>query len=98
MDHALIDPVFPSEQDSLRAEALRDALRRREFANAPLRVQVDDESVVDLPAIVARLLVNILDETAAGHAIALLPMDADQEMKHKMLDEMAAIDQELGLI
>jgi excisionase family DNA binding protein len=134
-------------QDALRAGEVRGALEGRAALNAPLRVQVDDSTVLDLPPIVARLLMDILEETAAGRAVTLIPVEAEvttqqaaellnvsrpfvvgiidkgvlpsrmvgnqrrlplkdvlaykadnRAKRHKILDEMAAIDQELGLI
>jgi len=142
-----IDPVLPTGQDALRAGELRGALQGRDAVSAPLRVQVDDSTVLDLPPIVARLLMDILEETAAGHAVTVIPVAAEvttqqaaellnvsrpfvvglidkgllasrmvgnqhrlplkdvlaykadnRAKRHKILDEMAAIDQELGLI
>jgi excisionase family DNA binding protein len=142
-----IDPVLPTGQDALRAGELRGAIEGRDALNAPLRVQVDDSTVLDLPPIVARLLMDILEETAAGHAVTVIPVEAEvttqqaaellnvsrpfvvglidkgrlasrmvgnqhrlplkdvlaykadnRAKRHKILDEMAAIDQELGLI
>src|SRR5271170_823855 len=138
-----IDPILPTGQDALRAGELRGALEGRDA----LRVQVDDSTVLDLPPIVARLLMDILEETAAGHAVTVIPVAAEVTTqqaaellnvsrpfvvglidkgllasrmvgnqhrlplkdvlaykadncakRHKILDEMAAIDQELGLI
>jgi excisionase family DNA binding protein len=142
-----IDPILPTAQDALRAGELRGALEGRNVVSAPLRVQVDDSIVLDLPPLVARLLMDILEETAAGHAVTVIPVEAEvttqqaaellnvsrpfvvgligkgllasrmvgnqhrlplkdvlaykadnRAKRHKILDEMAAIDQELGLI
>ena len=146
MQRKRLDPVIPTGQDALRAQELHGALEGRDTINAPLRLQVDDSTVLDLPPMVARLLMNILEETAAGHAVALIPVEAEvttqqaaellnvsrpfvvgliekgllpsrmvgnqrrlplkavlaykadnRARRHKMLDEMAAIDQEFGL-
>jgi excisionase family DNA binding protein len=142
-----IDPILPTAQDTVRAKELRGALEGRNAVSAPLRVQVDDSIVLDLPPLVARLLMDILGETAAGHAVTIIPVEAEvttqqaaellnvsrpfvvgligkgllasrmvgnqhrlplkdvlaykadnRAKRHKILDEMAAIDQELGLI
>ncbi|MGO9237978.1 MAG: excisionase family DNA-binding protein [Methylocella sp.] len=77
MSRIHIDPVLPTGQDALRAEELRHALERREGVAAPVRVQVNDSTVLDLPPIVASLLMNILEETAAGHAVTLIPVEAE---------------------
>ena len=147
MQRKRLSPIIPSGPDASRARQLRGALERRGATNAPLRVQVDESTALDLPPLVARLLMKILDETAAGHAIALVPVEAEittqqaaellnvsrpfvvgliergllpsrmvgnqrrlpldgvlaykadnRARRHKIVDEMAAIDQELGLI
>jgi excisionase family DNA binding protein len=72
-----IDPILPTAQDALRAGELREALERRNAVSAPLRVQVDDSIVLDLPPLVARLLMDILEETAAGHAVTVIPVEAE---------------------
>lgn len=73
-----IDPILPTGQDALCAEELRNALERRDVSDAPpLRVQVNAATALDLPPIVARLLMNILEETAAGHAVTLVPVEAE---------------------
>jgi excisionase family DNA binding protein len=131
-----IDPVIPSAQEAVLAQTARAALA------AGQKFTKDD-----LPPIVTRLLMDILEETAAGHAVALVPVEAEittqqaadllnvsrpflvglidngtlparmvgkhrrlllQEVltykaerfarREHALDEMVAIDQELGLI
>src|ERR1700733_10821003 len=72
-----IDPILPTAQDALRARELRGALEGRNAVSAPLRVQVDDSIVLDLPPLVARLLMDILEETAAGHAVTVIPVEAE---------------------
>ncbi|MDR3462175.1 MAG: excisionase family DNA-binding protein [Beijerinckiaceae bacterium] len=72
-----IDLVLPTGQEALRAGELRHALEQRASPGAPVRVQVDDATGLDLPPIVARLLFNILEETAAGHAVTLVPVEAE---------------------
>ena len=136
MHRTHIDPVVPSAQEAGLAETARAALA------AGQKFTKDD-----LPPIVTRLLMDILEETAAGHAVALVPVEAEittqqaadllnvsrpflvgliengtlparmvgkhrrlllQEVlaykaerfarREEALDEMVAIDQELGLI
>lgn len=136
MHRTPIDPVVPSAQEAVLAETARAALA------AGQKFTKDD-----LPPIVTRLLMDILEETAAGHAVTLAPVEAeitkqqaadllnvsrpflvglidngtlaarmvgrhrrlslrdvlaykaDQVAKREQaLDEMVAIDQELGLI
>jgi len=142
-----IDPILPTGQDALRAGELRGALERRDALDAPLRVQVDATTFLDLPPIVTGLLIDILEETAAGHAVTLVPVEAEvttqqaaellnvsrpflvgmidkgllpsrmvgnqrrlplkdvlaykadnRAKRRAVLDEMAALDQELGLL
>jgi excisionase family DNA binding protein len=77
MSRSQFDPILPTGQDAFRAGELRGALDGWDAANAPLRIQVDDSTVLDLPPIAARLLMNILEETAAGHAVTLIPVEAE---------------------
>ena len=72
-----IDPILPTRQDALRAGELRGALQGRNAVSAPLRVQVDDSTVLDLPPLVSRLLMDILEQTAAGHAVTVIPVEAE---------------------
>src|SRR6202522_831653 len=72
-----IDPILPTRQDALRAGELRGALQGRNAVSAPLRVQVDDSTVLDLPPLVSRLLMDILEQTAAGHAVTVVPVEAE---------------------
>ena len=61
-----IDPVIPSAQEAKLAETALAALA------AGQRVATDD-----LPPIVTRLLMDILEETAAGNAVTLVPVEAE---------------------
>jgi excisionase family DNA binding protein len=72
-----IEPILPTEDDALRAGELRDALEGRGAVDAPVRVQVDDATVLSMPPIVSRLLMNLLAETAAGRAVTLVPIEAE---------------------
>jgi excisionase family DNA binding protein len=147
MSRIHIDPILPTGQDAQRAKDLRHALEHQDAASAPLRVQLSGGATLDLPPIVSRLLMDILEETAAGNAVTLVPVEteittqqaadllnvsrpylvtlvengtlparmvgkhrrlalcdvlaykADHFAKRsKVLDEMLALDQELGLI
>jgi excisionase family DNA binding protein len=61
-----IDPVIPSAQESALAETSRAALAAgQRFTTG------------DLPPNVARLLMDILEQTAAGNAVALVPVEAE---------------------
>jgi excisionase family DNA binding protein len=79
MTNALTDLALPSDQDAALAKAARHALARA--GGNPLRVQVAAAgrkvATVDLPPVVARLLMDILKETAAGHAVTLVPFQEE---------------------
>lgn len=66
MQRAHIDPILPSDQDSLLAARARSAIA----AGRNVTMQ-------DLPPVVTRLLMDILEETEAGNAVALVPMEAE---------------------
>lgn len=136
MHHPPINPVIPSDQDTVIAASARIAIESGQ--NITLR---------DLPPVVSRLLSDILRETESGNAVALVPIEAEittQQAAHLLnvsrpfvvsliekgtlpgrmvgkhrrlplravlayksiqftkreqaLDELAALDQELGLI
>lgn len=75
------DPVLPSEHDAVLADAARRILEPRQATNQPLHLRVESagqEPVsLDLPPVVTRLLLDILKETAAGHAVTLVPVESD---------------------
>ena len=66
MHRTPIDPVIPTAQEARLAETARAALA------AGQRFTTDD-----LPPNVARLLMDILKQTAAGNAVTLLPVEAE---------------------
>jgi excisionase family DNA binding protein len=69
------DLALPSDQDAALAKAASQALAQTGDAALQVRVAVPGREVTtfDLPPVVARLLVDILKETAAGNAVTLLP-------------------------
>src|SRR6202034_4572049 len=71
----LTDPALPSDQDAALAKAASQALAQTGDTALQVQVAVAGREVTtfDLPPVVARLLVDILKETAAGHAVTLLP-------------------------
>jgi excisionase family DNA binding protein len=79
MTTTLTEEALPSEQDAALAKAASQALA--EAGDKPLRVQVEaagrEITAVDLPPVVARLLMDILKETAAGHAVTLVPFQEE---------------------
>lgn len=76
-----IEPTVPSDQDAVRARELIRALEQHGADPKVLRVQIaaagHEVTALDLPPVVARLLANILKETAAGHAVTLVPFEAE---------------------
>jgi excisionase family DNA binding protein len=81
MPQTRIDPALPSDQDAVRAGEVRRALEQHDAPDKALRVQVEtaehEVKMLDLPPIVARLLMDILRETAAGHAVTLVSVEAE---------------------
>lgn len=81
MTHSHIAPIVPSASDSLLAKSARLTLKRNSAANGDLRVQIaapgQEASVFELPAVVNRLLLDLLEETAAGNAVALASVAAE---------------------
>jgi excisionase family DNA binding protein len=73
------EPTFPSDQDAVLAREVSRALESA--GDTALRVQVAaagrELTTFDLPPSVARLLLDILKETAAGHAVSLVPLEAE---------------------
>ena len=66
MHRRQIAPIIPSEQDAA------DAANARQAIAAGRNVTLHD-----LPAAVTRLIMNVLEETAAGNAVALVPIEAE---------------------
>jgi excisionase family DNA binding protein len=81
MPYSHIEPTVPSDQDAVRAGEVTRALEHRDAGDQALRVQIavagHEVTTLDLPPVVARLLVDILKETAAGHAVTLVPFEAE---------------------
>lgn len=75
----------PSEQDVELARSASSILRAHaeqlgltDGAEGHLRVQVDaDGDLVELPAMVTRLLQTVLEHVAAGHAMSIMPLNAE---------------------
>jgi len=81
MPYRPIEPTVPSAQEAARAAEVRRALEQQHAGNQAVRVHVaaagDVDTPLDLPPLVARLLMDILKETAAGHAVTLVPFEAE---------------------
>jgi excisionase family DNA binding protein len=75
MTFMLTEPTVPSIEDAALAKEATNVLAHS--GDAPLRVQVAaagrEVTTFDLPPVVARLLMDILEQTAAGHAVTLVP-------------------------
>ncbi len=151
MPQIYVDPIIPSEQDAELAKKAQLTLESGDASGKATRVQIyadgPEPTTVDLPSVVAKLLMDALKETAAGKAVSLVAVEAEittqqaasllnisrphliglidkglllarlvgnqrrlplrdvleyksanRAKRHKILDEMAAIDQELGLV
>ncbi len=73
--------ALPSPQDASLAKAARNALEAGKTPDDALHVQIaapgQMATTLDLPPLVTRLLMNILDETAAGNAVSLATAEAE---------------------
>ncbi len=73
------------------------------MSSLDLRVlNVTTEPMIRIPALAARLLVEILDEMSQGNAVRIVPVRADPSTQEKAgrraaLAELAAYDQEIGM-
>lgn len=75
----------PSKQDMQLAHSASSILRNHaeqlgltDGAEGHLRIQVDaDGDLVELPAMVTRLLQTVLEHVAAGHALSIMPLNAE---------------------
>jgi excisionase family DNA binding protein len=76
-----IEPTVPSDHDAVQARELSRVLEQHDADPKVLRVQIaaagQEVTTLDLPPVVAHLLVSILKETAAGHAVTLVPFEAE---------------------
>jgi excisionase family DNA binding protein len=80
MSRTRIEPAVPSDQDAARAQEVRRALEKHKAGHKTMRVQITagkKTEPLDLPPVVARLLMDILKETAAGHAVTLVPLEPE---------------------
>ena len=79
MTYTSSEPTFPSDQDAVLAREVSRALEGA--GDTALRLQVAEAgrelTTFDLPPSVVRLLVDILKETAAGHAVSVVPLEAE---------------------
>jgi excisionase family DNA binding protein len=81
MTYESIEPTVPSDQDAVLAADVQRALEQRHADETALRIQVaaagHEVTTLDLPPVAARLLMDILKEMAAGHAVTLVSLEAE---------------------
>lgn len=81
MSHAAAAPMLPSEDDAILAKETSRVLASRLRKNRPMRLRILDdasrEETLKLPASSVRLLLRILEETARGNAVTLVPVHAE---------------------
>ena len=72
---SVVEPISPSPQDvQLAAQSSRMLATADEFDSDVSLQMVKGGKTVSLPPVALRLLKQLLDELAAGHAVAILPM------------------------
>jgi excisionase family DNA binding protein len=81
MSRTRTEPTLPSDQETSLARDVSRALEEHQAEQKPMRVQVAEAgrevTTLDLPAMAARLLIDILKEMAAGNAVTLVPIEAE---------------------
>src|SRR3984957_8369931 len=80
MAHGTIPPMLPSKDEASLAKETGRILASRLRKNRPMRLRILDESgagTLQLPASAVRLLLAILEETAKGNAVTLVPVRAE---------------------
>jgi excisionase family DNA binding protein len=81
MPKAQTEPTVPSDQDVARAGEVSQMLEQQGVDRGALRIQIaaagHKAKTLDLPPIVTRLLMSILKEMAAGHAVTLVPLESE---------------------
>jgi excisionase family DNA binding protein len=81
MPRTQTDPTLPTAHDTQLALAASRFLTGHQVSDKSLRLQVSeagrDVTTFELPALAATLLITILEEMGAGHAVALVPIDAE---------------------
>ncbi len=81
MSRAAAAPMLPSEDDAILAKETSRVLASRLRKDRPMRLRIVDdtsrEEILKLPASSVRLLLRILEETARGNAVTLIPVHAE---------------------
>src|SRR5690606_917078 len=70
-------PIVPSADDAGLAAQMSRYLSRSRREGAELRDQVDDGELLRLPKAAAELLYRLVTEMAQGHAVTLVPVNAE---------------------
>ena len=79
MAHRVIDPTIPSDHDASLARAASRALGHC-GADENLHIQVGKtgrEVTLELPVAATKLLMQMLEELGKGHAVTVVPTDAE---------------------
>lgn len=75
------EPVAPSEEDTRLAQQSSRLLAAHLGVQDRMRIQIMDDDgskeVLEVPALALKMLGDILTEMAAGHAITIIPIDAE---------------------
>ena len=77
MAHPALAATLPSEAEAGLAKETSRLLAPRLKKGAPMKLRLDDEATVKLPAPAAALLVRILEEMARGNAVTIIPVHAE---------------------
>jgi excisionase family DNA binding protein len=77
MAHPALAATLPSEAEAGLAKETSRVLASRLKKGAPMKLRLDDEAMVKLPASAAALLVRILEEMARGNAVTIIPVHAE---------------------
>src|SRR5215472_14047600 len=77
MAHPALAATLPSEAEAGLAKETSRVLAPRLKKGTPMKLRLDDEATVKLPAPAAALLVRILEEMARGNAVTIIPVHAE---------------------
>jgi excisionase family DNA binding protein len=82
MPRTQTDPTIPTDQDARLAREASRVLDASSAAEGALRVRLVETggappATLELPAAAARLLKELLREMGAGHAVTLVPIEAE---------------------
>jgi excisionase family DNA binding protein len=81
MSRIRTEPTVPTDREALLAREGSKALEEHGAAAKGMRLQVTDAghevTSIDLPPAAARLVIQLLKELGAGHAVTLVPTDAE---------------------